>query len=202
MLDKLNGFYGRFSCSIEKLIIPESFNGYPITEIGPAALQDPPNLTSLIILAPITKIHENGIRNLILKTLVLPPTLTTIGDSAVYHFPNLEKIIFPFGTNLTYIGSWFLGAIFSTAVSIYFCGNLFVTTANDPFFITNATITVYVPVNGPSSFFGRNTKTMNSSNIGFCYLSYYNQQKCRTLNHNYVCNFYSIMKYLYSILLS
>ena len=151
--------------------------------------QDAYNLKFLIILAPITKIYLDGIRNLYLQKLVLPPTLTTIESMGIYHFTRIQRIIFPYGTKLNSIGNLFLGALYSSAVSVYFCGSSYDATASNPFGASSsAKITIFVPENGPSTFFGRKTTILHSSDSNICYWPYKFDQQCKSNLHKCIMN--------------
>ena len=53
-----NVFSGKLTCNQTQLIVPRSYKGKEIREIGKNAMRDL-SLTSLTILAPITIVHEN-----------------------------------------------------------------------------------------------------------------------------------------------
>ena len=116
-----NAFTGGKSCTKKDHIIPRTHNGKEIREIGKYALNDV-SLTSLVILAPITKICTYGVRNMPLTELILPPTRKIIEDCGVYHFPKMEMIILPKGFKPTSVHQYFLGAIQSSNCTIKYCG--------------------------------------------------------------------------------
>ena len=144
-----NAFSGATSCKQSNLTVPKTYNGKEIRVIGKGALQDL-SLTSLTILAPIIKICMNGIRNLPLKQLILPPTVKAVEYQGVYHFSLLELVILPKGFNPTSLDSYFLGAVYKQNCIVKYCGYRSFDSISFPYSVSS--LIVQVPLGGPSKF--------------------------------------------------
>ena len=91
------------SNALGDIVLPDSYNGLPITTIGRVAFGHNNNITSIVIPDSVTDICEEafqGCRGL--KSVALPNNLTSIGDAAFTGCSSLESIVFP--DSLTSIG--------------------------------------------------------------------------------------------------
>jgi len=80
-----------------EVIIPSSYNGFPVTKIGDRAFQLWNNMTSLTIPDTVTSIGEEAFLNCSgLINLVIPDSVTDIGHSAFYECTGLQSVKLPF----------------------------------------------------------------------------------------------------------
>jgi len=77
------------SCRSDHVVIPYSYNGKPVTSIGKGAFKD---LTV-------------GSVAYSMKSVVIPDSVTSIGDEAFYHCYHLTKVVFGEGSCLKTIGN-------------------------------------------------------------------------------------------------
>lgn len=175
-------------CETEVIEIPASYKGYPVTEIGYGALQNI-RTKKLIIRAPITKINDNGIRNFVFKELYLPPNLISLNKYSIFHMKSEIDIIFPTGTNLLNVTYASLGYA-EQKCNIFYCGYNNVSYSSNPFHVS-VSVEIFVPPGGPSTFLGRNTTEMNSSQMKKCINPYFlSPSPCTVYNVCYLWHTY------------
>ena len=93
------------TCTDTDIVIPDYYNGLPVTSIGESAFSVCSNITVVTIGNNITSIGMGafiGCGNLI--DVTIPDSVTYIGDYAFSGCDNLANIIIPEG--VTYVGEW------------------------------------------------------------------------------------------------
>jgi hypothetical protein len=101
------------TCEDTEVIIPKTYNGLFVTNIGDKAFYNCSGLTSIAIPDSVTSIGSSafeGCSNLI--SIVIPDSVTSIGIYTFKNCSNLTSIVIPNG--VTYIGN----------CAFYACGNL------------------------------------------------------------------------------
>lgn len=87
--------------------VPETYNGYPVTSIGPKAFEQNKSIETVVLTSNITKIEDSaffGASNL--KTIDLPNSITSIGVSAFNGTINLKTIKIPDGVTSIEAGTF------------------------------------------------------------------------------------------------
>ena len=101
------------TCTDTKLIIPDKYNGLPVTAMGYGAFMNSKKITSVIIPDTITVIGENAFSDCIALTSVeIPEGVTRIDDSAFMETDSLKQIALP--SSLKEIGN---SAFYDSALS-------------------------------------------------------------------------------------
>ncbi len=86
-----------------ELVIPDTYEGLPVTSIGYGALMDCRNLTSITIPDSVTSIGEAAFYYCSsLASITIPDSVVSIGDSAFYYCTSLNSITIP--DNVTNLG--------------------------------------------------------------------------------------------------
>jgi len=109
--------YGK---SLQSISIPSKINGFEVKIIGESTFEDMVNLFSITFSkdSVIKEIEFAGFRNCRnLSSIILPQSMTTIGDEAFAECINLESVTLP--SNLTMLGSYaFLNCKKLTSIAI------------------------------------------------------------------------------------
>lgn len=89
------------------VIIPDSYNGLPVTEIATAAFKNCSSLTRVTIPVGVTSIGEEAFAYCsALVTVTLPDSVTSIGGSAFYDCSSLKSIMIPNGVKNIFGGTF------------------------------------------------------------------------------------------------
>lgn len=91
------------------LVIPSSYNGKPVTQIGDSCSFTLDEISSELV-PPFSSL-TGDVGNLV--TVTIPNTITKIGDLAFYNQQNLQSVTFQEGSNLTHIGAYAFNACYS-----------------------------------------------------------------------------------------
>ncbi len=87
------------------LVIPDTFNGLPVTKIGYGAFSMSEGITEVIIGKNITAIGSNAFKNCKnLVSITIPDNVESIGESAFEHCDSLESVVI--GDGITSIGNF------------------------------------------------------------------------------------------------
>ena len=79
------------------VVIPETYEGLPVTSIGERAFEDCFGLTSVTIGEGVTSIRERAFEDCAgLTSVIIPDSVTSIGSSAFAGCSSLESITIPF----------------------------------------------------------------------------------------------------------
>ena len=93
--DKTGYILKEYKGTSESVIIPDTYKGLPITEIGASAFYDKSNiLGNLIIPESITKIGDFAFTYTGFTKVILSKNLKIIGEWAFAHCENLTNVIF------------------------------------------------------------------------------------------------------------
>lgn len=90
----------------EDIVIPSTYNGLPVMEIGNSAFSEYQFIRSVVIPEGVTGILGGFSGCTKLETVILPETLESIGTSA---FAECEKL-YEQDSGLAYVGNWLVGA--------------------------------------------------------------------------------------------
>lgn len=94
------GFKAATTSTAEKLVLPSTYNGYPVLRISQGSFQNMRHL----------------------KEVVIPEGIKTIGCGAFSNCPNLEKVTLP--SSIEEIGNGFNASSFGNQVDIYYNGTV------------------------------------------------------------------------------
>lgn len=93
-----------YVCRDTRIVIPTSYKGKPVTEIGEKAFLNAGALTEVVIPRGVEHIGASAFEGCShLSKVTLPETLKTVGKAAFYHCPMLTSVRIP--TGVTAIGS-------------------------------------------------------------------------------------------------
>ena len=85
------------------VVIPATYNGFPVKAIGDRAFSNKSQITSVTITDSVTSIGESAFSNCSgLTSITIPDGVTSIGDSA-FNYSNLTSVVIP--DSVTSIGS-------------------------------------------------------------------------------------------------
>lgn len=79
-----------------ELIVPATYKGLPVTEVGEFAFSDL-NAQKIVLPDSVQRIGYQAFSNCAAKEIVLPQTMQSLGDAAFYSCSNLQKINLPEG---------------------------------------------------------------------------------------------------------
>ena len=80
----------------KRIVIAEEYNGLPVKNIYEKAFYDNYNITSVVIPNSVTTIGDSAFKGCYdLKSIIIPNSVTTIGDSAFSYCSSLTSIIIP-----------------------------------------------------------------------------------------------------------
>ena len=86
------------------VVIPETIEGYPVTEIGYYAFYDCTSLTSVAIPNSVTSIGDHAFMSCAsLASVTIPNSVTSIGDEAFYNCKSITSLTIP--NSVTNIGT-------------------------------------------------------------------------------------------------
>ena len=93
------------TCTDTHIIIPDTYEGMPVTSIGYAAFHHSPSLTSIEIPDSVTSIGEDAfVGCYYLTSIEIPNSVTSIGNYAFIYCTSLTSIEIP--DSVTSIGNW------------------------------------------------------------------------------------------------
>ena len=93
------------TCTDEELIIPSTYYGLPVKEIGDCVFSGRTSLTSVVIPDSITSIHYEAFLDCTsLTSIVIPDSVTSIGSSAFDGCTSLTSVVI--GNSVTSIGDY------------------------------------------------------------------------------------------------
>ena len=114
-----NGFKYR-GLSFEEVVIPDVYNGLPVTSISDEAFRDSITLTSITIPDSVTSIGDKAFKYCdALTSITIPDSVTYIGQEAFYNCYSLTSVTIP--NNVTSIGD----------KAFYYCTSLTSVTIGD-----------------------------------------------------------------------
>ena len=141
--------------SILDIVIPETYRGLPVTEIGVYAFKEETYLTSVTIPDSVTTIGNDAFLDCTsLTSVVIGDSVTVIGVGAFEDCSNLTSVVIP--DSVTTIGNYaFLGCSSLTSVEI---GDSVTSIGNQAFYNCSSLTSVVIPdsvtVIGSSAFSG------------------------------------------------
>ena len=91
------------SCKQEKIVIAESFKGYPVTRIGASTFKDHRPVKEIVIPETVTEIASGAFMSTLIEHIKIPSGVTRIEDKAFSACRFLKSIELPEG--LLYIGA-------------------------------------------------------------------------------------------------
>ncbi len=116
----ITGYVGP-SVGVTNVVIPETINGYPVTDINSFAFFSCPSLTNVVISDSVTNIEMSAFyRCYGLTNVAIGNSVTSIGDNAFYQCTNLTKVVIP--ASMTSIGVNTFGSC-TSLTNIAFLGN-------------------------------------------------------------------------------
>ena len=81
------------SCTDEHLVIPETYNGKPVVEIGPAAFENNTRIKTVIVSNTVTSIRYDAFSNCSsLTSIVIPKNVTSVQSYAFFNCTALRHI--------------------------------------------------------------------------------------------------------------
>ena len=84
---------GMGSCTDEHLVIPETYNGKPVVEIGPAAFEKNTRIKTVIVSNTVTSIRYDAFSNCSsLTSIVIPKNVTSVQSYAFFNCTALRHI--------------------------------------------------------------------------------------------------------------
>lgn len=87
---------GRGTCTRTEIVIPETFNGKPVTVVDKDCFTDQDDITRVVLPESIVDIRKGAFYSCdSLEAINLPEGLTKIGDSAFRSCGNLKNVVFP-----------------------------------------------------------------------------------------------------------
>ena len=103
-----NGYYivsGIGTCSDTEIVIPSTYNSYPVLEIGDGAFRNCTTITSISIPDSVTTIGASVFYGCTsLENVTIPDSITKIGEGSFMRCSSLETIDLPY--NLTKVSSY------------------------------------------------------------------------------------------------
>jgi len=100
---------------VTSFTIPDTHEGFPVTEIGPNAFKDFKNLTSVTIPDTITIIYSSAFNGCVaLTSIIIPNSVTQIRSSAFANCTALESVTLPTNKDFTQID----GSVFENCESL------------------------------------------------------------------------------------
>ena len=91
-------------CKDKDIVIPDRYNGLPVTGIGSSAFRECMSLTSIVIPDSVTSIGDRAFFGCSsLTSVVIGNSVTSIGDGAFYYCSSLTSVVI--GNSVTSIGS-------------------------------------------------------------------------------------------------
>jgi hypothetical protein len=105
------------SCTAGAIVIPDTYNGLPITAIGAGAFDSCPDITSVVISNNVTAIDDDAFAFCTnLNSVILSTNLITIGNNSFNGCTSLTSISLP--SNLISIGNYAFASSNLTNISI------------------------------------------------------------------------------------
>ncbi|MBR2927371.1 MAG: leucine-rich repeat domain-containing protein [Clostridia bacterium] len=104
-------------CTDTDIVIPATYKGLTVTEIGERAFESCSNITSIVIPNSVTSIGTRAFWSCSMTSVVIPNSVTTIGNHAFYNCFRLTSITIP--ENVRIIGSSAFGACWSLQYYAY-----------------------------------------------------------------------------------
>lgn len=90
------------TCTDTDIIIPDTYEGVPVTGIDSSAFQDCANITSVTVPNSVTSIAASAFRRSSITSVTIPNSVTTISQNSFEGCANLTSVTIP--NSVTYLG--------------------------------------------------------------------------------------------------
>jgi len=125
------------------VMIPDTIQGLPVTDIGDEAFFDNFSISNVIIPNTVTTIEADAFGNTSLGSITIPDSVATIGNSAFYYCVGLTNVIIP--SSVTNIGTAAFGDCHGLNSITVVSNNLFYSSLNGVLFNKTQTTLVEYP---------------------------------------------------------
>ena len=94
------------ACSTGRLVIPETIDGKPVSALGAGALDYLANLTEVILPSTLTTIGDGAFTYSGLSSITIPASVSTLGDAIFDMATDLTRVDFESPSALRNLGQW------------------------------------------------------------------------------------------------